>query len=61
LLTYEDLHNIEQRWTTTSKEYTDALLVMQERRYKNAVRDLERLVVAWLFETTKLGMSGVGA
>ncbi|KAJ7482796.1 hypothetical protein B0H11DRAFT_2193172 [Mycena galericulata] len=56
---YEDVHGIEQRWTPASKEYTDALVVMTERRYKQAVSELERLVVGRLFETTKLGMSGV--
>ncbi|KAJ7717204.1 hypothetical protein B0H16DRAFT_1666805 [Mycena metata] len=56
---YEDLHGIQTRWTPSSKEYTDALKVMTERRYKQAVSELERLVVGRLFEMTKLGMSGV--
>ncbi|KAJ7164606.1 hypothetical protein C8R43DRAFT_845200, partial [Mycena crocata] len=36
------------------------LTTMTERRYKVAVRELERLVVQRLLELTKLGMSGVG-
>ncbi|KAJ7753384.1 hypothetical protein DFH07DRAFT_960224 [Mycena maculata] len=56
---YEDLRGITDRWTPACQEYKDALVVMTERRYKKAVSDLERLVVGRLFETTKLGMSGV--
>ncbi|KAJ7717534.1 hypothetical protein DFH07DRAFT_973557 [Mycena maculata] len=56
---YEDLHSIAERWTPACQEYKDALVVMTERRYKKAVSELERLVVGRLFETTKLGMSGV--
>ncbi|KAJ7764195.1 hypothetical protein DFH07DRAFT_867309 [Mycena maculata] len=48
---YEEVHNISERWTPASKEYRDALVVASERRYKKCVRRL--------FETTKLGMSGV--
>ncbi|KAJ6608426.1 hypothetical protein B0H10DRAFT_2166582 [Mycena sp. CBHHK59/15] len=50
---------IENCWTTASKEYTDTLLLMAEHRYKQAVSELERLVIQRLFELTKLGMSGV--
>ncbi|KAJ7016733.1 hypothetical protein C8F04DRAFT_1201568 [Mycena alexandri] len=56
---HEELNGIEPRWTPTSKEYVEALVVMTERRYKQAVSELERLVVGRLFEMTKLGMSGV--
>ncbi|KAJ7725663.1 hypothetical protein DFH07DRAFT_758581 [Mycena maculata] len=56
---YEDLHSIAERWTPACQEYKDALVVMTERQYKKAVSELERLVVGRLFETTKLGMSGV--
>ncbi|KAJ7143242.1 hypothetical protein C8R46DRAFT_1233018 [Mycena filopes] len=56
---HEELHSIEARWTATSKEYKDALVMMTERRYKLAVTELERVVVSRLFEMTKLGMSGV--
>ncbi|KAJ7732772.1 hypothetical protein DFH07DRAFT_755155, partial [Mycena maculata] len=37
------------------------LVLATERHYKLCVSELERLVVGRLFETTKLGMSGVGA
>ncbi|KAJ7500264.1 hypothetical protein B0H11DRAFT_1714916, partial [Mycena galericulata] len=55
---FEDVHKIIERWTPTSQEYKDAMVLMSERRYKVAVSDLERLVVQRLFEMTKLGMSG---
>jgi hypothetical protein len=57
---YEEVSNIEVRWTPTSSSYTEALVLMSERRYRLAVDELERLVVGRLFEMTKLGMSGVG-
>ncbi|KAJ7027667.1 hypothetical protein C8F04DRAFT_1266771 [Mycena alexandri] len=56
---HEELHGIANRWTPTSKEYKEALVMMTERRYKQAVTELERVVVGRLFEMTKLGMSGV--
>ncbi|KAF8194797.1 hypothetical protein K438DRAFT_1587654, partial [Mycena galopus ATCC 62051] len=36
------------------------LVLMGERKYRSALTELERLVVARLFELTKLGMGGVG-
>lgn len=60
LCIFEDEYRIETRWTTDSKEYTDALVLMGERKYRSALAELERLVVARLFELTKLGMGGVG-
>ncbi|KAJ7761561.1 hypothetical protein DFH07DRAFT_957156 [Mycena maculata] len=56
---YEELHGITERWTPARKEYKDALVLATERHYKLCVSELERLVVGRLFETTKLGMSGV--
>ncbi|KAJ7785306.1 hypothetical protein DFH07DRAFT_948386 [Mycena maculata] len=56
---YEEVHNISERWTPASKEYRDVLVIATERRYKNCVSELERLMVGRLFETTKLGMSGI--
>ncbi|KAJ7815528.1 hypothetical protein B0H14DRAFT_2603415 [Mycena olivaceomarginata] len=56
---FEEEHGIETRWTTGSKEYNDALLLTNERRYRRALDKLERLVVQRLLELTKLSMSGV--
>ena len=49
-----------ERWTSSSKEYNDALVLVNERRYRQALDKLERLVVQRLLELTKLSMSGVG-
>ena len=60
VLRYEEEHDISVRWAPTSQEYLDALVIVQERKYRRAIDDLERLVVQRLFEMTKLGQSGVG-
>ncbi|KAJ6458478.1 hypothetical protein C8R45DRAFT_1110006 [Mycena sanguinolenta] len=54
-------HNYDVRWTTDSKEYNDALVLTNERRYRRSIDKLERLVVQRLLELTKLSMSGFGA
>jgi hypothetical protein len=56
----EDVSGIEERWTPDCGKYQEALLTMNERQYRRAIDNLERLVVQRLFELTKLGMSGVG-
>ena len=60
VLRYEEERNIAVRWAPTSQEYLGALTLVQERKYRRAIDDLERLVVQRLFEMSKLGMSGVG-
>jgi hypothetical protein len=57
---FEEEHAIEKRWTSTTQEYIDGLLLTNERRYRRAIDKLERLVVQRLLELTKLSMSGVG-
>ncbi|KAJ6530410.1 hypothetical protein DFH09DRAFT_1093639 [Mycena vulgaris] len=57
---FEEEHGYKVRWTTASKEYQDALLLMNERCYWRALDKLECLVVQRLLELTKLLMSGVG-
>jgi hypothetical protein len=56
----EEASSIEVRWTPDCRQYQEALVTMNERRYRRALDNLERLVVQRLFELTKLGMSGVG-
>ena len=51
---------IEARWTPTSAEYQNTLVEMQLQDYRHALDHLEYLVVQWMFELSKLGMSGVG-
>ncbi|KAJ7936673.1 hypothetical protein B0H13DRAFT_1589410 [Mycena leptocephala] len=50
-------HAIEKRWTSTTQEYIDGLVLTNERRYRRAIDKLERLVVQRLLELTKLSMS----
>ncbi|KAJ7190070.1 hypothetical protein GGX14DRAFT_382593 [Mycena pura] len=54
---FEKEHGIEERWTMGSKQYNDALLLTNERRYRRALDKLERLVVQRLLELMKLSMS----
>ncbi|KAJ7847108.1 hypothetical protein B0H14DRAFT_3867546 [Mycena olivaceomarginata] len=56
---FEEEHGIVDRWPPESKEYTDALLLISERKYRRCLDKLESLVVKRLFELTKLGMSGL--
>ncbi|KAJ7340863.1 hypothetical protein DFH08DRAFT_963708 [Mycena albidolilacea] len=51
--------SIEQRWVPTSKEYQEASVMMSERRYRQALDNIEFLVVQRLMEMTKLGASSV--
>ena len=60
VLRYEEMHNIETRWAPTMQEYEDGLVPVHKLKYRQALDDLERLVVQRLFKMTKLGMSGVG-
>jgi hypothetical protein len=60
LTRFEEENGYMERWTSTHKEYQDAVLMMAERRYRRALDELERLVVQRLMEMTKLSMSGVG-
>lgn len=57
---FEEEHSIETRWTPSSQEYNDALVIVSQRTYRKALDTLERLFVQRLLELTKLGMNGVG-
>ncbi len=48
------------RWTKECMEYKEAFKLLNERRYRKALDNLERVMVQRLFELTKLGMSGLG-
>ncbi|KAJ6455539.1 hypothetical protein C8R47DRAFT_996729 [Mycena vitilis] len=54
---FEEEHSIEARWTSSSTQYQEALVLMKERRYRRALDEVERLVIQRLLEMTKLGMS----
>lgn len=51
---------IERRWTPGSAEWEAKATKMQVRTYQLAVDKLESLVVARMFELTKVNMSGTG-
>ncbi|KAI5822913.1 hypothetical protein K523DRAFT_256164, partial [Schizophyllum commune Tattone D] len=57
---FELQHSIETRWLPDSTEYQQAVKVVEQRRYRRALDNLERLVVQRFFELTKLNQSGVG-
>ncbi|KAJ7713193.1 hypothetical protein B0H14DRAFT_2413947 [Mycena olivaceomarginata] len=59
LCRFEEAHGIEVRWMPDSKEYKDGLTLTTQRKYREALTEVERLVVQRLFELTKLGMSGL--
>lgn len=61
ILRFEEDHNITERWVPGSPQYISAAKLLAERKYRQAIDTLERLVVQRLFELTKLGMNGVGA
>lgn len=41
------------------KEYNDALVLLKQCKYHQALDELEHLVVQQLLEMTKLGMNGI--
>ncbi|KAI5999191.1 hypothetical protein EDD15DRAFT_2386482 [Pisolithus albus] len=54
------LIGIEDRWEIGGAEYTHWKEEARIMKYRNAIDELERLVVMRLFELAKLGMSGTG-
>ncbi|KIY47079.1 hypothetical protein FISHEDRAFT_46032 [Fistulina hepatica ATCC 64428] len=56
----EEVMGLPARWTTDTPEYVEGLKDQRERRFRQAVDEVERLVVQRLLELTKLNMSGVG-
>jgi hypothetical protein len=51
---------IEEHWTKDSSGYKCYQEQLLHQEYNDALNELERLVVQWLFELSKLGMSGTG-
>ncbi|KAL0057126.1 hypothetical protein AAF712_016245 [Marasmius tenuissimus] len=60
VLVFKMEHDHYRRWSPTDKEYQETIMAMRGRNYHQALEQLERLVVQWLLELTKLNMSGVG-
>ncbi|KAJ7709316.1 hypothetical protein B0H14DRAFT_2646345 [Mycena olivaceomarginata] len=59
LCRFEEAHGIEVRWMPDSKDTRTASPSPTQRKYREALTEVERLVVQRLFELTKLGMSGL--
>jgi hypothetical protein len=59
-LRLEEELNIEVRWTADTSQYKEALVLMNERKYRQSLDTLELLIVQRLFELTKLGQNGIG-
>jgi hypothetical protein len=56
----EKLHDIHERWTPSSEQWTSAIAYMEIRDYQKALDRLEAIVVQRLFELTKMGLAGTG-
>ena len=56
----EEKLGVAQRWTVESDEYKKAQVLYNRRRYQCCVDELEGLVVARLFELTKVNMAQTG-
>ncbi|KAJ7065958.1 hypothetical protein B0H15DRAFT_958433 [Mycena belliarum] len=63
LLAVQDLEvrmGLVHRWVPDSEEWREAAIMVQRRRYQRALDELQGLIVARLFELTKMNMSGTG-
>jgi hypothetical protein len=60
VLTYEDDNSIQERWIPGSPEFIEGQRSVAMMRYREALNNLEHLVVQHLLELTKLNVSGVG-
>ncbi|KAI6017015.1 hypothetical protein BKA83DRAFT_4465278 [Pisolithus microcarpus] len=63
LLLVQDLErklSISRRWVPEDKEWQDAGRLVANREYRRALDNLESLVVARLFELTKMNRAGTG-
>ncbi|KAI6004891.1 hypothetical protein EDD15DRAFT_2359803 [Pisolithus albus] len=63
LLLVQDLErklSISRRWVPEDKEWQDAGRLVANREYRRALDNLESLVVAQLFELTKMNRAGTG-
>ncbi|KZP05529.1 hypothetical protein FIBSPDRAFT_673874, partial [Athelia psychrophila] len=60
VLDLETKLNITARWTPESEEWVHAGTMVAMRRYQGAVDHLEGLIVARMFELTKMNMSQTG-
>ncbi|KAJ7109052.1 hypothetical protein C8R43DRAFT_905012 [Mycena crocata] len=63
LLAVQDLElrlGISPRWVRDSEEWLATEIMVQRRRYQRALDHLQGLIIARMFELTKMNMSGTG-
>jgi hypothetical protein len=63
LLVVQDLErklNVAQRWKPDCPEWSNARNLVSTRRYQRCLDTLEGLIVARMFELTKMNMSQTG-
>ena len=56
----EDELGIEERWLIGSESWNRAAMMVQKRNYRKALDRLEGLVVARIFELSKMNLSKTG-
>ena len=52
---------IQMRWRVDDDNWATAATLVQNRRYQHAIDELEGLIIARMFELTKVNMSDTGA
>ena len=57
---YEAMLNLSERWTEASPEYKQYYKENVETSFRKAVDELERAVVMWISELTKMRATGTG-
>ncbi len=53
-------HEVKEQWTPDTEMWVQAGELAAMEHFQSAVDHLEGLVVAWLFELTKMNMSRTG-
>jgi len=61
VLELEEHMGIAKRWTPATSEYVETVRYISERRYHQALNNLQRLVTQRLFELHRLNLSGIGS
>ena len=57
---FEQIHDIDERWAENSQQWNEATVLLRNRTYRRCLDTLEGLVVAHMFELTKMNMSQTG-
>ena len=60
VLMFQDEYSLPECWTVSSPEYMEGMKNIAVVKYRDALNDLEHLVVQRLLELTKLNVSSIG-